>query len=333
MDKKDKCQIVFDVVNSVKGGSGKSTIALQLAALLAARNDTDAFIIDLDLRGTSWKTTYEKNYSSNDEGNQYINNMMYGFESEDALFWHLPVECVNFVTQRPSWSNVQLCIADPSFNSDMDDLKVDLLESTVYDIIEKIIERRKSQKEIHIILDMPPSYERHAERVVKHLLMDKGSSLFKRYYNEKEDEIKYRINFFMIYAIAPSHIDQNIRYITNFLKNLDYSSALPVFLDHDTFSIYFVGNDVSGVIGEENKPGNIYNIIHHMKSSLKLITVGNEFSGATKRMREKLHVIEHMDLGKDLRLFPVSNEPTTLKLWDEARVVLEELFPVRSGDK
>lgn len=330
MDKNEKCQIVFDVVNSVKGGSGKSTIALQLAAFWAAKKGTDAFIIDLDLRGTSWKTTYENNYSPNDKGNQYINSMMYGFEAEDALFWHLSVENENSLTLKTSLSNVQLCIADPSFNSDMDDLRVDLLESTVYDIIDKIIKRRKFQREIHIILDMPPSYERHAERVVKHLLMDKGSSLFKRYY--KEDEIKYRINLFMIYAITPSHVDQNIRYIENFLKYSDYSSALSLFVKHDAFSIFFVGNDVSNVIGEENKLTNTDNIIRHMKKSLESITMGDDFSDVSKRMKEKLYVIEYMKLGKDLRFFTESDRTITLKLWDEAKLVLDELFPDKPDD-
>ena len=54
-----KKRIIFDVINSVKGGSGKSTFSLLLAAYFASKKDTAAYIIDLDLRGTSGENNYK----------------------------------------------------------------------------------------------------------------------------------------------------------------------------------------------------------------------------------------------------------------------------------
>ena len=65
----EKTRFHFDVVNSVKGGSGKSFFALQLAAFHAFKGRA-AYIIDLDLRGTSWEPNYE-NYSNLQKSHQH----------------------------------------------------------------------------------------------------------------------------------------------------------------------------------------------------------------------------------------------------------------------
>ena len=47
-------KIVFHIVNSIKGGSGKSTVSFFLADHFNKREDCKAVIIDLDINGSSW---------------------------------------------------------------------------------------------------------------------------------------------------------------------------------------------------------------------------------------------------------------------------------------
>lgn len=325
MDEEKGHKIVFDIVNSVKGGSGKSTVALQLAAFWASQTNTDAYIIDLDLRGSSWQKTYEHDYNPADKNNLYINDLMYGFGPEDSIFWHLAVQCTNAVMNVVYPSNVRLCIGDPSVTGDIDALKVDLLESAVCDIIDRIIAKSEAQNEVHIILDMPPSYESHAERVIKHLLMDKNSNLFKRQY--KDGKSGYYINLLMIYAITASHVDQNIVYLNNFFKQAGFSSALNTFIQNNTFSVFFIGNDVSGVAGTGNeKMDNDIKITARVKYLLKTAITFNNSLDMMKGLQEKLLVIEHMQLSRNLQFFTDPEKPITPKLMDEAKRVFEELF-------
>ena len=69
-----------------------------------------------------------------------------------------------------------LCVGKPTVDEDIDDLKTDLFENAVFHVIDQIYTRHCQSsdeiEEIHIILDMPPSYERHAERILRRLLLD-----------------------------------------------------------------------------------------------------------------------------------------------------------------
>lgn len=323
MGKEENTKIVFDIVNSVKGGSGKSTVALQLAAFWAFRPDTDAYIIDLDLRGTSWEKTYEHDYSKKSD---YINKLMYGFGPEDSIFWHLNVEYTNTVTNETTQKTVHLCIGDPNASGDIDAVKVDLLESAVYEIIKRILAKSNGRKEIHIIFDMPPSYESHAERVVKHLLLDKSSELFLKH--NKEGVPKYHVNLLMIYAITAAHVEQDIVYTKNFLKQSVYSSEFSVFLREKKFSLFFLGNDVSGVAGSGGDKANNYPKIRGRVITLLDNAISfDDTSEMMTDLKNKLFVIEHMKMDRNLQSFIEPKKPVKPKLMSEAQKVFEDLFP------
>lgn len=329
MEEKREPKIVFDIVNSVKGGSGKSTVALQLAAFWASQEDTDAYIIDLDLRGTSWKTNYNKYFLSTDSSNKYINSLMYDFGPEDSIFWHLSVVCENTLTQTASNADVQLCMCDPDISGDVDAVKVDLLESAVYKIIQRAFAfaKGRNKKEIHIIFDMPPSYESHAERVIKHLLMDKESTLFKEYY--KEEIGPYYVNLLMIYAITGAHVEQDRVYTREFFKQAAYSSAIETLIEDNTFSLYFVGNDVSDALS--TKPDSESEILNKIRS-LFLDKQRPVLPDGSQRLKDnlmaKLQVITHMPLGpRNLQYFlDTKPEFAKLKLMSEASGVFNQIF-------
>ena len=105
-----------------------------------------------------------------------------------------------------------------------------------------------STNNIHVILDMPPSYERHAERVLKHMLTDVESPLYKN--AQKGEGIysafePYYVNLYMISALSLSHVKQNIEYIKALFNNQVYSNALYQQILNNRFRVRFIGNDVT----------------------------------------------------------------------------------------
>ena len=254
-----KTRVVFDVVNSVKGGSGKSTFSFLLASYHASREHTKAYIIDLDLRGTSWEKNYHLYLQRENDRFIYVNDLMRDFDAyqNQKFFLKLTAEYGGTVPECISFS---LCMAKPSVTEEIDELKVDLFENAIFRIIDRIYtdhsvhpdSRGEEQETIHIILDMPPSYEEHAERVLRRLFSDVESRLYRKVekaHKEKKGKYfgfePYQVNLYMISAISPAHIELNVSYIKNFIKKQVYSSAVSKLVEDDRFQIRFIGNDVS----------------------------------------------------------------------------------------
>lgn len=273
-------KVIFDVVNSVKGGSGKSTISLLLASYFASQKNTAAYIIDLDLRGTSWVNNYIQ-YLKREDGEPivtggdykepkivYINDLMnnFGAYKDQGLFVQLTTEydgstSGSFAQTKPG--TFYLCIGKPSVSEDIDDLKTDLFENAVFHIIDQIYDSHCQSdsviKEIHVILDMPPSYERHAERILKRLLPDVESQLYKKVKNANsggkyEAFYPYMVNLYMISAWSPAHIKLNIGYIKNLFNKQVYSSALNDLVRNGRFCVRFIGNDTTNAIDDLQLP-------------------------------------------------------------------------------
>ena len=275
--KENRIKVVFDVVNSVKGGSGKSTISLLLASYFASKDNTFSYIVDLDLRGTSWENNYIQ-YMKREDGESvvadagetkqkiiYINDLMNDFSRYKAsgFFVKLKTECDNSVpaaSASDERGTVSLCVGQPSASEDIDDLRTDLFENAVFHIIDHIYEKYcqsgGTTKEIHIILDMPPSYEHHAERILQCLLSGVDSRLYMNVRRSAHDGGKYKAfapyaaNLYMISALSPAHIILNIGYIKNLFNKQVYSSALNEMIHDGRFCVRFIGNDVANAIGD-----------------------------------------------------------------------------------
>ena len=278
----NKIKVVFDVVNSVKGGSGKSTISLLLASYFASQKNTVSYIIDLDLRGTSWVNNYI-HYMTHEDGMPvavdehetgrkiiYINDLMndFGRYKASGFFVKLKTEYdnsvpVSGVPEEPG--TVYLCAGQPSASEDIDDLRIDLFENAVFHIIDHIYERHcqsDGKNKIHIILDMPPSYESHAERILRCLLSGVDSRLYMNVRRSVHDGGKYKafapyvVNLYMISLWSPAHINSNMGYIKNLFNKQVYASALNGLIrDVDRrlpirFCVRFVGNDATNAISD-----------------------------------------------------------------------------------
>lgn len=258
-----KTKIFFDVVNSVKGGSGKSTFSLLLAGFHALKQNRRTYIIDLDLRGTSWEKNYGYYIKTNllgPDGNQlilssvedsskieevaFIDKLMWNFEAfKNREFW-MNIEMKKNNPGRELKAELQLAIGRTDFGNQIGQLEVDLFENAIYHIIcNELATDHEGIEEIHFIFDMPPSYEQHAERVLKHLLTSENSFLWKS--DPFEGYERYTINLYMVSAISPAHIEQNVVYLEHWLRDISFSSRVVDLISNERLLIRYVGNDVS----------------------------------------------------------------------------------------
>ena len=264
----EKTRFHFDVVNSVKGGSGKSFFALQLAAFHALKGRA-AYIIDLDLRGTSWEPNYENyitphgaeagttisQWKSQGHDYPYIEKLMWHYENyKFSGIW----SSIQVQDRDGHMSSVQLCIAEVGNYHRVDQLEEDLFENTIFQITRDIrIFEENKERDVHIILDMPPSYERHAQRVLTHMLLSTNSQ-----FEDKDDalddkldktigkDFDYKTTIFMMETPAPAHFIQNAHYIRSLFEDRQYSSCVKQRLEKGSLRIVPVINDVMGVISE-----------------------------------------------------------------------------------
>lgn len=229
---KTKTEIKFKVhiVNSVKGGSGKSTFSLLLADHFV-RNGEDAYVIDLDLCGTSWYSDFNGFWQ--EEPRKFIQDLMYspcekGFATD--VWAKLKVrskdELGDYVNRQ-----INVCISAQDQNERLCDTPdVELLEHITYRLItEALTENGEKRGGIHFILDLPPSHEAAAEQICHRLFFDNNSLL-----NQNEDYCgKFYINLYMMTPVDQiSAWKKNKAYVHNLIYGQrKYSSTIRSFLE------------------------------------------------------------------------------------------------------
>ena len=234
----DGFNLVFDVVNSVKGGCGKSTFSVLLAASYSMKGEY-ACVIDLDVSGSSLYDTYKGNLK-----------LEKGSHIEDFL-WDVETNAVpgSFEVEKKSGESgtVDMFVVGKKINYELDELQLDLFEDAIYRIIVKICELKQAKQEVHIIFDMPPGYEKHAERIVKWLLLKTQSKL-------ASFQKDYHVNLFMISAFSQAHMNANNSYFDSFFDG-GYSSKVLASEIRKILTVYPVFNDVTdaSTLGESTK--------------------------------------------------------------------------------
>ena len=260
----------FHIVNSVKGGSGKSTFALLLANHFLTEGKI-AYIIDLDVCGTSWETDFKKFFTKENDF-CYVNDLMYqyctnGFKHN--IWSELKVTDTDANENTTSDNQIKICLAaNPRHNKSFNKSEAELLENATYQIILSSINEVLSTHPtkdiaIHIILDLPPNHEQTVEQICQHLLFDQSSRL-KQYFLQKNKSIdpladkdtdksevkfkyKYKVQFYMMTpADQVSALEKNADYIRDLLfEKRKYSSNILAFEANDElqFKICFVLND------------------------------------------------------------------------------------------
>lgn len=258
------------VVNSIKGGCGKSTICFYLADYLNQQG-LSPLIIDIDLCGTSWYKNYEGYLGENfsEENYHFVNELIDNFD--EAIKGHY---IANIKTNTKdgddpqSGKDIKICMANPERNTHIEEVELDLFENAIYKLIMnwyaekgKAINKdevstskgdKDKEKDIDIILDMPPGYEAHAERIVNHLLLDVNSPLYRKI---KKDDIKYKILLYMVTGLSESAINLNIGYIKKLFLNQNISKDMSSYLKKE--NIFFILNDstakISGLVAKDSE--------------------------------------------------------------------------------
>lgn len=259
------------VVNSVKGGCGKSTFALFLANYLQnvyigkinsintdlcgeqkikAPEKVDPIIIDLDLFGSSWYKNHQHLLPKDEI--IFINDLIDDFDRYSKKNYISKLN-INFVdSDKPVNNNpIDVILADSNRAGEIREDQLDLFENSICKLVLTLVERGKTD----IILDMPPGYEDYSERIVKHLLFDINSPLYKK--SSDKYEYEYEVKFYML-SILDMSIEANSQYINNLTEMSNYSTDV----EKITKSVInFVVNDIENVYENWKKTDPDYKIL------------------------------------------------------------------------
>lgn len=316
MDKK----VSFHIINSIKGGAGKSTFALMLANYLIQK-DKKATIVDLDLQGSSWQENYKeffedikKDKISEEDNNSktvekskkdiYINDLMYLFSNEciDDTLRHIKVESMVSKDEKETVKShsIPVYIASPKVDR-VDDVQTDLFQNAIYRVITNVI-NSNSEDEIHIILDMPPSKDRYAEVIVTQLLLDINSPLYK----EISSKFEYKVNLYMMTNLTASHRDKNINYLKDLARNRSFSDASVYFIKNKRFKLFFIFNDLSKISAFDASDESIKEkIIIEVENELKRISFSKDIDTTSF---SKVWFLKHEMLAHKNQVFRMLHE-------------------------
>lgn len=318
------------VVNSIKGGCGKSTICLLLADYLNQQG-LSPLIIDIDLCGTSWYKNYEKFLDENFSKENYcfINDLIENFtESLKGRY------IANIKTKYDAIpvKDIKICMADPERNTHIEEVELDLFENAIYKLIMDCCAEKGKMKtengvpeDIDVILDMPPGYEAHAERIVNHLLLDVNSPLYRKI---KEDDINYRILLYMVTGLSDSGIKFNIEYVKKLVLNQSISSDVSTCLKKN--NILFILNDSTHKL-EQNEGSNLATMIDNIGEH----KINSELNNAFENNNEDkitIKFLEHISIKRDITSFfgpldfTTENTVDYINISKEERSASEKLF-------
>lgn len=268
----------FHVVNSVKGGCGKTTVSLYLANYLRKQDNHYPVIIDLDICGSTWYSN-NKIYIKN-EGKVFLNDLFYNFEKNSSK---------NYLTELNikddlNWGKLKVIMVNSNKLTSMDDDTLDIIENTIFQIVHQqsypeYDMEAKEEKIIDFIFDLPPGYEKHSERIVRHLLMNLRSPLYKK---------KYNIYLYMVSTVNQAAFNANLRYVHSLFENPQYSMDNSILKQQN---ILFILNDINSILVNLQK--RTINAQQSLKETLES-TKKAEFSKC------KIEILQHIDFEHEI---------------------------------
>lgn len=212
------------IVDSVKGGAGKSTFAVKLGCYFALKEKekdkekekekVKACIIDLDILGTSWEYIF-LNFMSH-EG-CYLNDLIVDYRDFflKNFFWRYKIQYGN------TFLELEVLPCNPSprakamFRTDgqnMPEVSYDFFENEMIRLIDKLEKAGYTD----IILDMPPNTEPYSERILESCLqVDK--ILYK----------KHKILLYMISSLTPAHIGSTLQWYEDWIETKNTRFVTP----------------------------------------------------------------------------------------------------------
>lgn len=270
------------IMNSVKGGSGKSTFSLYLANYLKTKG-YNPVIIDLDVCGSTWFSNNES-YIQNAKNCIFLNDLFYNYEQKSKKEHIFRLN----ISNNGNKDVLKVIMADPKKLSIMKDETLDLLENTVIQLVDELINPKyqtvhDNENTTDIIFDMPPGYEKHSERIIMHLIMDMISKIHSKiepkpgYLKIKGMQVYKRVNaLYHVYLYMISNLNEaayisNLQYVNNLYTNFSYSMDTRIIPKEN---IMFVLNDINGITDEPARSSgitisdeNLISSFEHVKNS------------------------------------------------------------------
>ena len=264
--------MTIHIIDSVKGGSGKSTFALKLATALkplpieVKEKKSKPIIVDLDIMGTSWFCSFENMMTKSDNSaypNIFLNDLVMDWNHYKSMSFirQLSVN-MNLPGEETITIDIIPCSSEQSAKEKFKIDDEDKSRSIQYDVfrsrIVKLIEYLETKEYTDIILDMPPNSEPYSNSILKQCL--------------KEQE--YNVNLYMVASTDVGHIESNINWYKNFIESYDSQRVTTVrekpfrkskerFGDKDVTSLswykrnpqklFFVLNDIFDYVDETKR--------------------------------------------------------------------------------
>ncbi len=315
--------IRINVINSIKGGCGKSTLSLYLADYMKRKGSTPV-ILDLDICGTSWQKNFKSFFVEKKEFDKrfvFINDLIFDFNNGITGHFIANMNIASEGSDTFEDYQLQICMADPKSKRKIHDEQLDLFEAAIFKLIKTIIDDYyNDDSDCDLIFDMPPGYEDHAECVINHLLFDINSQLIK--YLDKNYKGKYEIHMIMASGFNRASVEMNIEYIQRLYNNgQNYSCIVNKVLKEENIAYVFI--DISDVCKGSDIGDNFFNIEKNKVSEKSPVLKVEHLSELSANSSLKMNINEESE---DTRLVINKNDRTCFT------VLFDKIYPsLKSG--
>lgn len=204
------------IVDSVKGGSGKSTFSASLCSFISQQKGKKVCVIDLDLLGTSWEQNYRGVFiEAFDEKLIHLNDLIkdFNFYKTTTFIQKIPIT-VFFNEHEKTQCEIEAIFCDPRTKEKntfkitdkaySPDISYDIFHESVIQLIELLNDLEYTD----VILDMPPNSEPYSDKILNSCL--KSDSVF---------SFSHSASLYMIANINPAHIDATFDWYDDFMRN------------------------------------------------------------------------------------------------------------------
>ena len=243
---------IYNVVNSVKGGCGKTTFSVYLAWKAANEaTNKNTLLIDMDFQGTAMEFLF---HGASATPKKYLNDAI---ETRDLVFLDYIHE---IITEKSDEKNnkFNVIFSDPKVET-KSKYRVSYQNNYTPVInyqffrygLQNVLDKAADCNYENIILDMPPNSDGFANSAIDYIFSKSG----------KEKLINAERNMFLVTTTDAGHIDATIKELTHILKNEEHMlfDKLFIVINHHMSGDDFEGNSkntidyiVNNVFGDKN---------------------------------------------------------------------------------
>lgn len=211
---------IYNVVQSVKGGCGKTTFSIMLSSFLGLNKNREKMgetcLLDVDFQGTSLINlfTCDDKVDTREVRQCYLNDKMrkyddcYSYVREyngfDRKFYYVPSSPKQDQKEWFSANAKMNYIPHMAYNMFEINLK-SMLDSNGEGIAKEI------EKLTNIIFDMPPSCDAYSD-IIKKCVVNESERI------RKSEDI---VNYFLMINLDPTHLYSTIEYLEQILRGSD----------------------------------------------------------------------------------------------------------------